>query len=211
MQKISGIYGLCDNSLNPERSHLEIAKGLLAGGVRILQLRMKGEKDLQHVTQTANSILKLKQSYPFTFILNDFVHLALELGADGLHVGQDDMPLKEIRKLAGEDFLVGYSSHSPEEAKAAETLGASYVALGAIFPTATKGPGHPVVGISTLKSVVEELNIPVVAIGGIDKSNFTEVRNTGAAAIAMIGALTTPEDMTEAARWFTKHYEINPH
>jgi len=206
MQLINGIYGLCDNSLNPERSHLEIAQGLLAGGVRILQLRMKGEKNLQHVAQTANSILNLKHSYPFTFILNDFVHLALELGADGIHIGQDDMPLAEIRRLTGEDFLVGYSSHSPEEAKVAEKLGASYVALGAIFPTATKGPGHPVVGVSTLKSVVEAVNIPVVAIGGIDRSNFLEVRNTGVAAIAMIGALTTPKDMAEAARWFIERF-----
>ncbi len=206
MSILQGIYGLCDNSFAPGETQVSLAEKLLKGGVKTLQLRMKGEENLQLIKDQAESIIRLKNSYDFTFIINDFVEIALDLGVDGIHVGQDDMKIAQIRSLSKKKILIGYSSHSFEEAKEAEKQGADYVALGAIFPTPTKGPGHPVVGINTLEQVVQSLNIPVVAIGGITRENFMDVRNTGVDAIAMISALTKVEDIPAAAKWFTEKW-----
>ncbi len=206
MRRLEGIYALCDNSLSPHRDHLDLAKALLAGGAPILQLRMKGEKDLAKVRKTAQAILELKADYDFIFLLNDFVELGRELPVDGVHVGQDDMAVEKARELLGPAKLVGYSAHSLEEALAAEKSGADYVALGAIYPTATKGPGHPVQGIAKLKEVVAALSVPLVAIGGINRSNFAAVLETGAAMAAMIGALTTAPDVAAETRWFVEGF-----
>lgn len=207
MQTIHGIYALCDTTFCPQKSHVRLAEELLAGGIKIIQLRMKGEKNSDRVRQTAVQILRLKKKYDFTFILNDFVDIAIELGTDGIHVGRDDLPLPRLLEKTRGKILVGYSSHSLEEALEAERQGAHYVALGAIFPTATKGPGHPVVGVSTLQKVVGRLKIPVVAIGGINQSNFSEVSDTDVAAIAMIGALTTGENVTASAADFIRRWK----
>lgn len=206
MEKIKGIYALCDNSLSPHRSHVEIAKALLSGGVQILQLRMKGEKNPKRVLETARAILEFKKRFTFIFILNDFVELAAELPIDGVHVGQDDLKVEETRRAVGPNTLIGFSSHSLNEARDAEQRGADYVAFGAIFSTATKGPGHPIQGLEKLKKVVSTLRIPVVAIGGINRNNFREVTATGVAAIAMIGALAGAEDMAGEARWFNTSF-----
>ncbi|HEX5033986.1 MAG TPA: thiamine phosphate synthase, partial [bacterium] len=195
MRRLQGIYALCDNSLNPARGHLELAKALLQGGAPILQLRMKGEKDLAKVRQIAVAILELKANHDFIFLLNDFVEIGRELPVDGVHVGRDDLAVEKARDLLGPGKLIGYSSHSPAEAREAEQRGADYVALGAIYPTATKGPGHPIQGLAKLKEVVRALSVPVVAIGGINRSNIGEVAQSGAAMAAMIGALTLAPDV----------------
>lgn len=207
MQPIRGIYALCDTSLNPHLGHRELAERLLAGGVSILQLRMKGETDLDEVRRVATDILKLKSHYNFIFLLNDYVELAAELPVDGVHVGQDDLPPQEARKILGPGYLIGYSSHALAEAVAAGEAGADYVALGAIFPTATKGPGHPVQGLEILRRVVAAVPVPVVAIGGINRINFASVVETGVAAVAMIGALTLAPDIAAEARWFVEEFQ----
>jgi len=207
MPPIRGIYALCDNSQNPSLDHGEIARDLLAGGVRILQLRIKGESDPEKIRRIADKILAFKKNHDFTFILNDWPELAKRIGADGTHVGQDDMPIREARRLLGEKFLIGYSSHSLGEAIAAERAGASYVAFGAIFPTANKGPTHPIQGVERLAKVVDSLRVPVVAIGGINRENFASVAGTGVAAIAMIGALTQATDIAAEAGYFVSCFE----
>lgn len=206
MKAIRGIYALCDTSLNPAISHLALAQNLISGGVPILQLRMKGERDLGKVRAVAEAILALKKQRDFCFLLNDFVELAAELPVDGVHVGQDDLSVAKARDLLGPSRLIGYSSHSLQEALVAEAAGADYVALGAIFPTATKGPGHPVQGLAVLKEVVATLRVPVVAIGGINRSNFSQVLETGVAAAAMIGTLTLAPDIQTEARWFVDEF-----
>jgi len=205
--KIQGIYALCDNSQNPKRSHAQIAEELLKGGVSILQLRMKGEKEAAKIMASAQSVLSLKEKYDFIFILNDFVEIAKALPVDGIHLGQDDVPLSEARKILGKDRWIGYSSHSLEEARAAERMGADYVAFGAIFPTVNKGPGHPIQGLEKLREVVQALKVPVVAIGGIGRQNFDQVAATGVSAIAMIGALTTAPNLSVEARWFLERWK----
>ncbi|HKX13314.1 MAG TPA: thiamine phosphate synthase [bacterium] len=208
MGRLEGIYALCDNSLNPSRRHLDLAKDLLQGGAPILQLRMKGEKDLVKVRRTAAAILDLKADHDFIFLLNDFVELGRELPVDGVHIGQDDMAIEKAREILGPSKLIGYSSHSLEEALKAESRGADYVALGAIYPTATKGPGHPVQGIAKLKEVVKALAVPVVAIGGINRGNLAEVVRSGAAMAAMIGALTLAPDVAAETRWFVEEFNL---
>ena len=207
MATIQGIYALCDNNLNPGLQHRDLAERLLAGGVPVLQLRMKGEKDLARVRAATEAILAFKSRYDFRFILNDFVELAAELPVDGIHLGQDDMDISEARRRLGPGRLIGYSSHSLEEALAAERQGADYVALGAIFPTATKGPGHPVQGVETLRQVAATLQVPVVAIGGIVRENFSQVVAAGPAAVAMIGALTQAQDIRAEAKWFVEAFQ----
>lgn len=207
MLPIRGIYALVDNSQNPALDHERIARELLNGGVRILQLRLKGETDPENIKRVADKIIALKKTFDFCFILNDWPELAKSLGADGTHVGQDDMPVRKARRLLGEHFLIGYSSHSLGEAVAAERAGASYVAFGAIYPTVHKGPGHPIQGVERLGKVVETLKVPVVAIGGIQRGNFAAVAATGVAAIAMIGALTQAADIAAEASYFVSCFE----
>ena len=155
--------------------------------------------------------MSFKNDFDFTFIINDHVDVALEIGADGVHVGADDMPVAEVRKKVGDKMLIGYSSHSLEEALQAEEGGADYVAFGAIFPTKTKGPGHPVQGLEKLRAVVEAVKIPVVAIGGINKENFGQVLETGVASIAMITALTDASDIAKRSQQYTAGFFWLPH
>ncbi|MBF0493086.1 MAG: thiamine phosphate synthase [Deltaproteobacteria bacterium] len=199
-----GLYAICDISFSSHKSQHELAQQLLAGGAKILQLRMKNAKDLNRVREQAQKILEEKKNYNFCFVLNDYVELALELGVDGIHVGENDLPVSEVRKIVGPQMLIGYSSHSIEEAKQAEAEGADYVALGAIFPTATKGPGRPVQGLEKLKEFVAQISIPKVAIGGITWDNLEGVLNTGVDAIAMITALSKAEDVSKATELYIK-------
>jgi thiamine-phosphate pyrophosphorylase len=116
------------------------------------------------------------------------------------------MAVSQARKRLGKNFLIGYSSHSLEEAREAERRGADYVAFGAIFPTPLKGPGHPIQGLDRLREVVRAMTIPVVAIGGIDRTNFAAVVETGVSAVAMIRALVAAKDISSEARWFVRNF-----
>lgn len=195
---IRGLYCICDNSLTPERDHLWLARRFLEGGARILQLRDKTGP----VTAAARSIVKLKSVRPFTFIVNDDVDAAVEVGADGLHVGADDLSLREARRRLGPKKILGYSSHRLDEALAAEAAGADYVAFGAIFPTATKGPNHPIQGPAKLAEVCRRVKVPVIAIGGIGRDNVRQVLEAGASGFAMISGITLAADISAEVQWF---------
>ncbi|MDO8462529.1 MAG: thiamine phosphate synthase [Deltaproteobacteria bacterium] len=199
---IQGLYTIVDNSLTPEYSHLFLAEQFLQGGARILQLRRKGAIP---PFEEARQIMALKKKYNFTFIVNDFMDLAREVNADGFHGGRDDPSPEESRKILGPGKIIGYSSHSLEEALEAEKRGADYVALGAIFPTATKGPGHPIQGLERLREVCQQVKIPVVAIGGINRTNVENVIQAGASAVAMISGLTKAKDIAGEVRWYVQH------
>ncbi len=203
-EKIRGLYAICDNSFSTQYSHVELAQEILEGGCKILQLRMKNESNLSKVRETTQQIIHLKNKYDFIFILNDYVELAAALSVDGVHIGEDDLPIAVTRQIIGSDKIIGYSSHSLGEAMAAEKSGADYVALGAIFPTKTKGPGHPVQGLAKLKEVLQNLKIPVVAIGGITRKNIQTVLETGASAVAMITAISQAKNVTESTRYFVE-------
>ena len=208
--RIKGLYAIADKDWNPYESLPELIGKFLVGGCKIIQLRMKTQTVRREIWNgeaydVAKDVMKLKRRFDFTFIINDYVDVAAELRADGVHVGKNDMPIAEIRRHVKDRLLIGYSSHSLEEALEAQKEGADYVALGAVYPTRTKGPGHPVVGIDMLRTAASMLQVPVVAIGGINRNNIKEVFESGASAAAMITSLTSASDVVSETRWFVEN------
>jgi len=208
---VQGLYAIADSAWNPCGSLEELVRRYVTGGARIVQLRMKnaaaaGATWDDDCFTAARAIMVLKRETPFTFIINDYVDVAAEVHADGVHVGAGDMPVDEVKRRIRPDMFVGYSSHALDEARAAEARGADYVAFGAIYPTPTKGAGHPVQGLEKLREVVAALHVPVVAIGGITRANIDEVKATGVASVAMISALCNAENIAEEVQWFENKF-----
>lgn len=209
--KIRGLYAIVDMTSMPVgalcEAPLQMTRDYLEGGAAIIQWRDKKRLESgearQRFRKTAAEIASLKKDFQFIFIVNDDPDAALEVGADGVHVGKDDLSIEECRKKMN---LVGYSAHSIEEAIEASIRGAGYVAFGAIYPSPTKGPGHPIQGIGRLREVVTSLKVPVVAIGGIGRRNIKDVLATGVASVAMISALANAPDRVEEARFFAKFF-----
>lgn len=199
--RIHGLYAIVDPQFLPTSLAAgDYVRMLLDGGCRLLQLRCKG--NAANIYDVARDVLALKRHHDFTCIINDDVVCAKELRADGVHLGQDDVSIADARALLGPQALIGYSSHALPEAQAAEVRGADYVAFGAIYQTATKGPGHPVQGIERLREVVHALSVPVVAIGGITRERTHDVAATGVSAVAMITGLSRAVDPRAEATWY---------
>lgn len=152
-------------------------------GIRTIQLREKNmtKKELY---KEALSIRKFTLKHRATFIINDYVDIALAVNADGVHLGQEDMPIREARKLLGENKIIGISTHSMKQAVDAQRAGADYIGFGPIFKTTTKNAGKPK-GTKSLIEVKKHIKIPVVAIGGITIDNVSEVFKSGADAVAV--------------------------
>ncbi len=204
---LCGVYAILDEGVLGGEDLVGTAEEYLRGGIRILQYRHKKRRESEAAyagyLRTAQALGDLRGKYPFTYIVNDDLEAFRRTNADGIHVGQDDVSIEACRRQVG-DKIIGYSSHSLAEAIEAEKRGADYVAFGAIFPTATKGPGHPVQSVEKLKVVVESLEAPVVAIGGIGRENVQDVVETGVAMVAMISALAHPhsKDRVAESRYF---------
>lgn len=204
--RISGLYAIADSNWNPFGDMTTLVQKFLAGGYRLIQLRMK-DSPRSEILSVAKKIVLLKKETNFTFIINDHPDIATEVGADGVHVGEHDEIIESIRVRFSDRLIVGYSAHSLEEAIHAELSGANYVAFGAIFPTKTKGPGHPVQGLERLKQLTSAIKIPIVAIGGINRTNFQSVIDAGADAVAMITALTQAKDVEEEISWYINKWK----
>jgi thiamine-phosphate pyrophosphorylase len=204
---IFGLYAIVDAGVTQGADLAVLAEDCLKGGASVVQLRDKRRAESPEraclFRETAERIRALKARYGFLWIVNDDLQLAKAVGADGVHVGQDDPSPEECRRILGPGKIVGYSAHSLDEAVEAERRGADYVAFGAIFPTPTKGPGHPVQGLEKLREVVRSLTVPVVAIGGIDRSNIQDVLAAGVHSVAMISALAKAANRVDEARYFT--------
>lgn len=206
---IAGLYAIIDPQFLPARwTVAHYARALLAGGCDIVQLRVKANdpaaREQRH--RWARALVALKSEYDFCCIINDDAECARDVGADGVHIGQDDGTIARIRTVVGSQRLIGYSSHALEEAQQAAAAGADYVALGAIFPTATKGPGHPVQGCEQLRAVVHAVSCPLVAIGGITRANVAAVWATGVSSVAMITGLSFADDPTAEVRWHRQQW-----
>jgi thiamine-phosphate pyrophosphorylase len=201
---ISGVYAVIDTQALKGRSHLEITRQIIKGGVKIIQLRDKttNKKDLLPV---AHEMQKLCAAYGALFIMNDNLDIALAVGADGLHIGQDDLPVSAARKLVPVDMLIGCSVFNALQAQQAVADGADYVAVGAIFPTPSKDA--VVLGLEPLGQIKLAVSVPVVAIGGININNVAEVKKAGADSIAVIGALLGIASPEKAARELIKIIE----
>lgn len=193
--QIQGIYAIIDPSLIPTTPVEQAARNYLEAGIKLIQLRNKTDKP-STIIQQAQSIMTLKKQYNFLFIINDSPEIALEVNADGVHLGQQDMPVPQARKMLGFEKYIGLSSHSLREAEKAQNADIDYLAVGAIFPSPTKGPDHKVVGLDLLREVVQFSRVPVVAIGGINRANFNAVKETKVSSIALISALIQEPDMS---------------
>ncbi len=144
-------------------------------------------------------LARLLRSAGAVFILNDHADIAVAVDADGVHLGQDDLPIEYARKLLGPKKLIGISTHSQEQARAAQMSGADYIGFGPVFPTLTKDAG-PVQGIEKLRTVCQRVTISVLAIGGISRKNVNAVLRSGADGVAVVSEILTATDITSASR-----------
>ena len=190
------LYLVTDKSDDVEK-FLKTIEEAIKGGVSVVQIREKTADTLDFYN-LALKVKKITDQYNVPLIINDRVDVALAIDADGVHVGQSDMPCDVTRKLVGPDKIVGVSAATIDEAKKAENDGADYIGTGAVFATATKDDA-PKITKKDLKEVVDSINIPVVAIGGINLENASELKDTGIKGLSVVSAIMSSEDPKKSA------------
>ena len=210
MKKIGRFHVLTDTDLQNCFSHVELAELAISGGADTIQFRQKTGETIQMI-RVAEQIQALCKRAGVTFIINDRVDVAIASRADGVHLGQDDFPIALARKLLGEGAVIGGSAGNMEEARKCFLEGADYIGFGPVFPTSSKENAGPVSGLDLLKQVVEEIPLPIIAIGGINKDNTPLVRETGVYGIAVISAVCCEKDPTEAAKCLRRLLEAKQH
>ena len=204
-KRISGLHVIIDTQAIKGRRHLEVANQVIRGGAKVVQLRDKitSKRELLPIAQ---QLKNLCAEHNVLFIVNDHLDLALAADADGLHLGQDDLPLAVARRLLPIDKLLGCSVTSADQAAAAETEGADYIAAGAIYPTSSK-EAVEVIGLEGLRLIKKKVKLPLVAIGGITQANAAEVVAAGADSVAVISAILQARSPEEAARQIAARLE----
>lgn len=194
-----GLYVVTDEGLSRGLTHAEIAERAVRGGADVIQLRdkrMGGRKLMEH----ARKIRLLTREAGKLFIVNDRLDMALASGADGVHLGQEDMAIADARPLVPAGFIIGVTVHDDGEAVSAEKAGADYVGLSPVFQTGSKTDAGEACGLNMVRKVKQAVSIPVVAIGGIGPSNARQVLEAGADGLAVISAVVSQEDVEAAAR-----------
>lgn len=200
----SPLYGILDTGYVVEEEMMRVAIQLLEGGAGVLQLRAKGhDADAVHslVRRALPDLPSMCREHGVPFIINDFPEVALAVGADGVHIGQDDGSLAGVQAVVGNEMLVGRSTHSVEQAQAALAEGFDYIGYGPLFPTPTK-QGRPGIGLENIKVVQETVGsyIPVFCIGGIKPDNLELVLASGARHVVIVSALLQAENISQATR-----------
>ena len=194
------LYVILDRAAARGRDLLTILDATLAGGCRLVQLREK-EWPSGRLLPLAERLRDRCRQAGATFIVNDRLDLALALGADGVHLGQDDLPPAAARPLLRPGMILGLSTHSLEQARAAQAAGADYVAVGSMFPTGTK-PDFQLVGPELIGKLRGEISVPLIGIGGITHDNVAQVIHAGADGVAVISAVCAAPDPEAATRRF---------
>ncbi len=205
LKHICGLYVIIDTQSLRGRSHVEVARQVIHGGARVIQLRDK-VMTKKALLPIAHQLKTLCVEQGVLFIMNDYFDLAIETGADGLHVGQDDLPVRVARKLLPIDTILGASVSTVEQAVAAQSEGADYIGVSAIYPTLSK-EAVEVVGLERMRQIKQAVNLPLVALGGIMKDNAAEVISAGADSVAVISAVLGAESIEEASRQITELLE----
>lgn len=197
------LYLVTDRSILKDRDFYKAVEDALKGGTTLVQLR---EKDLSSLEffRLAVQLKELVHSYNVPLIINDRLDIALAVDADGLHIGQDDLPLEIARELLGPDKILGYSVANIEQALYGQKHGADYLGAGTVYPTGSKADANNPIGLQALKSIKESVNIPVVGIGGIGMDNIEDVKKTGIDGVSVISAILGQEDIEGAARSLVK-------
>lgn len=194
-----GIYGITGENFANGKTNIECVEAMIKGGIKIIQYREKN-KSMGKKLEEARAIREICKKNNVLFIVNDNIDLALLVDADGVHVGQDDLPPSEVRKLIGDNKIIGLSTHSPEQGKKAfENPDVDYIGVGPIFPTTTKDTAP--VGLEYLDYVVENLNIPFVAIGGIKEYNIDRIIERGAKRICLVSDIVGAPNIEEKVKF----------
>lgn len=196
------LYAVTDRSWTGKKTLYQQIEEALKGGVTCVQLREKNLEETAFIKE-AIEIKELCHSYQVPLIINDNLKVALESGADGIHVGREDIPVKEIRKLAGKDFIIGATAKTIEQAKQAEEEGANYLGVGAVFPSPTKKNAIRITR-QELQEICAAVSIPAVAIGGIELSNMEEIKGCGTQGVAVVSAIFSAEDICQTTKELRK-------
>jgi len=205
---IKGYYFITDASLS-RKGNISDVKDAIDAGVRIVQYRAKG-LSVEEMKKEASELRDICRGKAI-FIINDYVEVCLAVDGDGVHLGKHDTPYKIARDFLGRDKIIGMSVDNIEEAMVAKGLGADYIAIGPIFPTATKIDAGVPCGVSVIKEIKKRCNIPIVAIGGINLSNAKEVIEAGADAICAISAVLIAHNVKEEIEKFQelfRHFQM---
>ena len=196
------LYAVTDRHwLNGESLYSQVEKAL-KGGATFIQLREKNLAEEEFLAE-AKEIARLCKSYHVPFVINDNVDIALEIDADGVHVGQSDMEAGDVRAKLGPNKIIGVSAQTVEQALLAQERGADYLGVGAVFHTDSKADAADIIH-ETLKAITEAVDIPVIAIGGISKENVSELSGTGICGIAVISAIFAEKDIKNATKKLKK-------
>ncbi|MFN8485496.1 MAG: thiamine phosphate synthase [Anaerolineae bacterium] len=190
---------ITDAALSQGRSDLDIARAAIAGGATVVQLRQK-HGSTREMALLGHALRRLTREAGVTFIVNDRLDVALAVDADGVHVGQDDLPADAARALLGPGRLLGVSAATPDEARAAHAAGADYLGVGAVYATGSKADAGAPIGLDGLALVAQSTPLPVVAIGGIGPGRAAPCIAHGAAGVAVISAIVSQDDPQAAAR-----------
>ena len=197
----AGVYGITAEKFSNGRSNVEVVRAMLAGGIRIIQYREKRpHKSFAMMVEECRAIRSLTREAGALFIVNDYPSLALLTHADGVHVGQDDLPMGDVRQLIGPDKLIGLSTHNPQQAEAAVRSGADYIGVGPLFTTLTKDDVCAPVGLGYLEHAVRTCHLPFVAIGGIKEHNLAEVLARGVKTVCLVTEIVGADNITATAR-----------
>jgi thiamine-phosphate pyrophosphorylase len=198
IKRLTGLYVINDMEFLRGRSYIDVAGEAIRGGAKVIQLRDKKDS-MRDFYAIAVPLKNLCSENNVLFIVNDSLEIALAADADGLHIGRDDLPVAEARRILPIDKILGASARTVDEARAAQAAGADYLGVGAMYATVTKA-GAAVVGPGRIKEIKKSVNLPVVAIGGINKDNIGGVMKAGADAAAVISAVMEAADIEKATR-----------
>ena len=196
------LYAVTDRRWSEGTTLYEQVEQALQGGVSTLQLREKNLSDEEFLKE-AMEIKELCKKYNVPLIINDNVDVAIKCGADGVHVGQEDMEASKVREKVGRDMIIGVSAHNVEEARRAVSNGANYLGVGAVFSTSTKDDVD-VLSKETLKDICLSVDVPVIAIGGINQDNIVELKGTGVDGVAVVSAIFSSENIVETCKKLRK-------
>ena len=201
------LYVVTCESLSKGRSNYDVLNSVIEGGGKIIQLRDK-QKSKHEFFKMAQKFRNITSDAEILLIINDYIDVALAVDADGVHLGQEDLPLSAARKIAP-DLLIGSSAHNLSEAENAQYCGADYVNIGPIFPTKTKEHVHAVT-TDMITEIAPSLKIPFTVMGGIKESNIDKVLKTGARKIAVVTAVTMADNMTQAVKVLREKINSRP-
>jgi len=197
------LYAITGEEFHKGRELLEVMEAAILGGADIIQLRDK-KSSKRDVLTKARALRELTKKHDVLFIVNDHIDVALAVDADGIHLGQDDLPLSEARKIMGPNKIIGISTHAIEEAREAEKNGADYIGVGPVFPTKSKEDVVAPVTTAYVQEVAREITIPFVAIGGIKLHNVDQVLAAGATRICAVSEIVGADDIIKTCETFKK-------